>query len=150
VLPRDMRILATLFLAAMASATVCLADPCKAIPDRGPMPAWLRRGATFSGPVVYVGDGDGLCVAATPGRERDPMTWVEVRVADFYAPELHEAGGPKAKAALERLTRGRRASCVADHRSYDRIVARCSVDGRDIGDQMRRAGIAEGGNAWRH
>lgn len=35
-------------------ATPTLADPCKAIPDRGPMPAYLHPGATFSGPV-------GLC-----------------------------------------------------------------------------------------
>jgi micrococcal nuclease len=145
-----MRPLSLLVLAAMAFPIVCLADPCEAIPDKGPMPAWLHRGATFSGPVVYVGDGDGLCVAATPGRERDSNTWVEVRIGDFYAPELHEPAGPRARAMLQQLTRGRRAICVADHRSYDRIVARCSVDGRDIGDQMRRSGIVEGGNAWRH
>jgi micrococcal nuclease len=145
-----MRFSSAILLAAIAWPAVCLTDPCKAIPDKGPVPEWLHRGAKFIGPVVYVGDGDGLCVAATPGRERDSNTWVEVRIADFYAPELHEPAGPRAKATLERLTRGRRAICVADHRSYNRIVARCSVDGRDIGDQMRRNGIAEGGNAWRN
>ncbi|MCC6581032.1 MAG: hypothetical protein IT440_11380 [Phycisphaeraceae bacterium] len=45
-------------LAALTTATAAKADPCKAIPDRGPMPSYLHRGAQFSGPVVYVGDGD--------------------------------------------------------------------------------------------
>jgi micrococcal nuclease len=65
-------------------ATAAHADPCKAIPDRGPMPAYPTRGKTFSGPVVYIGDGDGLCVAVGQG----PDAWVEVRLADFYAPDL--------------------------------------------------------------
>lgn len=125
------------------------ADPCKAIPDRGPMPNYIHRGKQFSGPVVYVGDGDGLCVAAVPGRESDRQTWVEVRLQDFYAPELHEASGLAAKAALQRLAIGQRARCVADHRSYDRVVARCAIGGRSVGDMMRRAGVEEGGRAWR-
>ena len=33
-------------------------------------------------------------------------------MADFYAPELHEAGGPEAKAALERIAMGRRVEGV--------------------------------------
>lgn len=135
---------AALTIAALSGATLlsvasrASADPCKA-----PLPPY---GSTFSGPVVYVGDGDSLCVATFPGRERDPGTWVEVRVADFYAPELHEPGGEQAKRALERLSMGRRASCIAGKRSYDRVVADCQIAQRDIGDAMRRAGIAEGGN----
>lgn len=130
------------FLAALAAATPAFADPCKAIPDQGPMPAYLAPGSKFEGPVSYVGDGDSLCVAVGPS----PNEWVEVRVADFYAPELHAAGGPEAKAALERIAMGRRATCVAGRRSYDRVIARCRINGVSIGDQMRRAGIAEGGN----
>ena len=137
------RIASALCLALGAGPT--LADPCKAIPDKGPMPAYLSPGATFSGRVVYVGDGDGLCVAVGQG----PETWVEVRLEDFYAPELHEPGGPEAKSALEGLAMGRRAVCVADHQSYDRVVARCSIGGRELGDLMRSAGVAEGGNAYR-
>ena len=120
---------------------VARADPCKAIPDRGPMPAYLHRGASFKGPVTYVGDGDSLCVAV--GRE--PADWVEVRLADFYAPELHEPEGPAAKAALERIAKGKAAVCVADHRSYDRMVARCEVRGIDLGDALRAARAVEGG-----
>jgi endonuclease YncB( thermonuclease family) len=121
------------------------ADPCKAIPDRGPMPNYLHPGSTFSGPVAYVGDGDSLCVAVGRG----PENWVEVRLSDFYAPELHEAGGERAKASLKRITMGRSVSCVADHRSYDRVVAACTLNGRDLGDSLRAAGGREGGRAWR-
>lgn len=73
-----------LLLVAFALAGPAFADPCKAIPDRGAAPGWLARGATVSGPVVYIGDGDSLCVATGQG----PGTWVEIRLADFYAPEL--------------------------------------------------------------
>jgi endonuclease YncB( thermonuclease family) len=118
------------------------ADPCKAIPDKGPMPAYLHRGAAFAGPVVYVGDGDSLCVGLGPAREQ----WVEVRIADFYAPELHEPAGPAAQAALERVAMGKRATCQAQHRSHDRVVAVCRIGGRSVGDLMRAAGVEEGGN----
>lgn len=130
-------------LAAFAAAAPALADPCKAVPDKGPTPAHLASGRSFSGPVVYVGDGDSLCVATGPRRGAD---WVEVRVADFYAPELSAPGGREAKAALERIAMGRTATCRAQKRSYDRVVARCVIDGRAIGEHMRRAGVPEGGN----
>ncbi|MBL8773894.1 MAG: thermonuclease family protein [Phenylobacterium sp.] len=123
-------------------ATAALADPCKAIPDRGPMPAHLAPGRTFTGPVTYVGDGDSLCVALG----RSPSEWVEVRLADFYAPELQAPGGEQAKAMLDRIVRGREVSCVAQHRSYDRLVAVCRLRGSSLGDLMRRAGVREGGN----
>jgi micrococcal nuclease len=118
------------------------ADPCKAIPDRGPLPAYLVRGARFEGPVTYVGDGDSLCVAVGNGS----LNWVEVRLADFYAPELHASGGQAAKATLAEIAMGRHAVCVVGHRSYDRVVAQCLIDGVSIGDRMRTAGIGEGGN----
>ena len=114
-------------------AAPALADPCE-----GALP---RPGATFAGHVRYVGDGDGLCVG--PGV--DPTTWVEVRVADFYAPELAEPGGQEAKATLARIALGKRAECVAGRRSYDRVVATCRIGGRSVGDLMRQAGAREGG-----
>jgi hypothetical protein len=42
------RIAAVLTLVAFTSPA--LADPCKAILDRGPTPAYLAKGKTFSGP----------------------------------------------------------------------------------------------------
>jgi micrococcal nuclease len=120
-------------VAALSLAGAALADPCE-----GPLP---RRGDVFSGPVRYVGDGDSLCV----GPSSDPRTWIEIRVADFYAPELHEPDGPAAKATLERLTEGRSLRCVAGKRSYDRVVATCTLGGVALGERLRRAGGREGG-----
>src|SRR5437899_9917249 len=84
------------FALAGTLATAASADPRKAIPDHGPAPPYLSPGSTFAGPVTYVGDGDSLCVAVGQG----PENWVEVRLEDFYAPELHEPAGPAAKATL--------------------------------------------------
>lgn len=137
-----------LVLLSLAWASPVLADPCKAIPDRGPAPTWARPGYTVTGPVRYVADGDGLCV----GPSSDPATWVEIRLADFYAPELREPGGPAARAVLERLTRGRTLTCTAVRGSggkvvsYDRLIAVCRLGGVSLGDLMRRSGVAEGGN----
>jgi micrococcal nuclease len=137
---RNLLALAVLLFVVQAGRAV--ADPCEAIPDEGPMPAYLAFGATFSGRVVDVLDGDSLCVAVGP----EHKDWVEVRLADFYAPEASEAAGPAAKAALKRITLGRTAICVAGMRTYDRVAARCQVAGRPIGDVMREAHIAEGGH----
>lgn len=136
-----MKLAALVVLAAAGLATPALADPCKAIPDKGRAPAYLAPGSAFSGPVVYVGDGDSMCVAVGSGA----ANWVEVRIADFYAPELHAPGGAEAKAALVRIAKGRRATCLAEHQSHDRIVAQCEVNGVSIGDRMRSAGVSEGG-----
>lgn len=123
---------------AVAGAFLCLATVAHADPCEGPLP---KPGTEFSGIVRYVGDGDGLCTGSSP----DPATWIEVRVADFYAPELNEPGGREAKAALARLVTGRLVSCIAGRRSYDRVVAVCRLGGRSVGDLMRAAGVAEGG-----
>lgn len=117
----------------LASAGTALADPCE-----GKLPP---KGTEFSGTVRYVGDADSLCV----GNSADPATWVEVRVADFYGPELNEPGGRQAKHTLERVAKGRRAVCVAQHRSYDRVVAVCTISGQSVGDLMRASGVREGG-----
>ena len=106
------------------------------------MPTSLARGERFSGPVVHVGDGDSLCLAVGPRRGAD---WVEVRLADFYAPELKAPGGREARDTLKRITAGRQVDCVSRGRSWDRVAADCRVAGRALGDQMRAASILEGG-----
>ncbi len=130
-----------LFLPILAVPATAHADPCE-----GRLPN--QAGQPFSGVVRYVGDGDGLCV----GDRADPSTWIEVRLADFNAPELNATGGRAALDQLRRLVMGRRLDCVATRgRSgrvivYDRVIATCRLNGRRIGDLMRAAGIREGGN----
>jgi endonuclease YncB( thermonuclease family) len=130
------RPLVIFFLTTFATCGGAYADPCTA--------ALPRKGVSFSGIVRYIVDGDGLCV----GKTTNPDEWIEVRLQDFYAPELREKGGLAAKLALNKIAMGKPVSCIADHRSYDRIVARCTVQGFSIGDVMRRAGVKEGGNGW--
>lgn len=132
-------------LAATLLATSAQADPCKAVPDKGATPSHLRPGARFTGLVTYVGDGDSFCVARGITEE----DWVEVRLADYYAPELNAPGGSAAKDALRRIVMGKRVGCVAGRRSYDRIVAKCQLDGRDIAVLLRKAGVQQGGKGWR-
>lgn len=118
-------------------AGAATAHPCEAA-----LPA---RDQVFTGLVRYVGDGDSLCV----GRTDDPATWIHVRLADFYAPELNQTGGRAARTALVDMAMGRTVRCVAQHRSYDRIVARCTLAGVSLGDRLRRSGIVQGGRGWR-
>lgn len=129
---------------ALVASASAHADPCTAIPEEGPLPAGLTPGSTFSGRVVHVIDGDSLCVATGA----DPRAWVEVRMAGFYAPELKDSGGDRARAALERLALGKDASCVARRQSYDRVVASCLIGGRSVDDLMRSAGVAQGGRGY--
>jgi endonuclease YncB( thermonuclease family) len=143
------RFLAAGFIALLvAFASPAAADPCKAIPDKGPSPAWLKAGATFHGKVRHIIDGDGLCVGTGP----DPATWIEVRLGDFDAPELATNLGRQAKTALSRIAEGKQASCKAVRgrsgrvRVHDRVIAVCRIGGRPVGDAMRSAGIREGGN----
>jgi endonuclease YncB( thermonuclease family) len=123
-----------------------IASPAKADPCEGPLPN--RSGVEFSGTVRYVGDGDSLCV----GQTDDPNEWIEVRIADFDAPELHRPGGEAAKAALVRLALGQPVVCTTERGrsgrviSFDRVIARCWIGSVSIGNLLRRAGIAEGGN----
>lgn len=109
------------------------ADPCEA-----QLP---RLGQAFAGLVRYVGDGDSLCV----GPSSDPKEWIEVRLGDFYAPELREPGGEAAKHALQSVALNRQINCVAGKRSYDRVIAVCRLGGAPIGDILRARGAREGG-----
>ena len=120
-----------------AWASSAIADPCE-----GALPS---KGTAFSGVVRYVGDGDGLCV----GPAGQPASWIEIRLADFYAPELHEPGGIEAKRRLERIVMGKTLACRAGRRSYDRVVATCTLGGRPVGTLLRAAGGAEGGRGRR-
>ena len=116
------------------------ADPCEA-----DLPT--KAAASFSGTVRYVGDGDSLCV----GSGATGAGWIEVRLADFDAPELSTQPGRKAKDILVREAMGKQASCTVTKgrngktTTYDRVLAVCRIGGASIGDLLRRAGAPEGG-----
>jgi len=98
--------------------------------------------------IRYVGDGDSLCI----GQLADPQTWIEVRLADFDAPELHAPEGRRAKTLLEQVAFGRSARCEVRRGrggrvvSHDRVIAVCRVNERSIGDLLRERHAPEGGN----
>ena len=63
--------LRTLLLSVLALGSltsVARADPCEAVPEKGPTPPHLRSGAQFAGRVVYIGD-------APPCDGARPMAW---------------------------------------------------------------------------
>lgn len=117
------------------------AAPAHADPCEGRLPS---KGTRFSGVVRYVGDGDSLCV----GPARQPTRWIEIRLADFYAPELHDKGGTEAKRRLQRIAMGKTLVCRAGRRSYDRVVAACTLGGQPLGNLLRASGGIEGGRGW--
>lgn len=117
--PSLSRTAAGLLVAVLAmGATEAVADPCEAIPRTGSLPPHLRPGSTFEGPVNRVLDGDGLCVALGPS----PGEWVEVRLADFYAPELHEPEGAAARSTLAKLVLRQRLRCVSQKTNAVRLL----------------------------
>jgi endonuclease YncB( thermonuclease family) len=131
-------LVAAISLAACGSA---LADPCEA-PVTG-----YKAGQTVSGQVRYVGDGDSICI----GDSANPRTWIEIRLADFYAPELRDPGGEAAKRTLIKIAKGSQVVCRVEAgrnggtSSYDRLIAVCRQGGRSLGQSMRSAGIREAG-----
>ena len=136
-----LRIILAAMLFSLAAATMARADPCE-----GRLPT--RHGETFAGTVRYVGDGDSLCV----GRTSNPNDWIEVRLADFDAPELRERDGRRSRDLLTRLTRGRQVTCTATRGrsgrvvSYDRVIATCRLGRQRLGDLLRAQRAPEGGN----
>lgn len=106
---------------------------------------WPRKGGTFAGEVRMVHDGDTACVCSGP----DPRTCVRTRVADFYAVEIYEPGGPAARDALAAIVAGKWVICRHHHVTNTRSAAYCTIDGAPLGDLLRAAGIPEGGNGYK-
>lgn len=76
-----------------------------------------------------------------------------VRIARIDAPELHDAGGEAAKAALAAMIKGRTVRCAAIDADpgakgvqardrFGRIVARCQAGQRDLGKALLVGGHA--------
>jgi len=132
---------AWIIAAAISAPCTAHADPCE-----GRLPKAV--GEQFAGQVRYIVDGDGLCVGTTA----DPSTWIEVRLADFNAPELRDTEGVRAKNLLAGLALNMPATCTVTRGrsgrvlSFDRVFAICRIRGVAIGEAMRAAGAPQGGN----
>ena len=98
-------------------------------------------GATITGRARAI-DGDSLAIAGE-----------NIRLAGIDAPEARQecrdrAGetypcGREAARVLAAAVAGRSVTCTAvDHDRYDREVAVCTIDGRDLGETMVRSGHA--------
>lgn len=91
-----------------------------------------RPAAPIAGAVTRVRDGDTIVVGRTP-----------VRLQGVAAPELRQPLGPEARRYLRDLAEGRRVECEPDGtRSYDRVVAVCRLDGKDVGALLVGRGLA--------
>jgi micrococcal nuclease len=100
---------------------------------------YVHATGTWTGKVVQVVDGDTVRVQPDAGgRPR------KIRIEGIDAPEICQAGGPRALKALEaRLLR--RPVQVATHASddYGRSIARVTQEGEDVGRWM-----VSQGHAW--
>lgn len=124
-----------LILAALSIASPAMAQDCQ-------MP---RARESFSGTVVRVIDGDTIRLRTAN------CSALQVRLADFSAPERNEFGGSAATFALRAIATGRPAYCTSvrgrngSYRSYGRQIAICRINGVSLGDSLRAAGVMEGG-----
>jgi endonuclease YncB( thermonuclease family) len=94
-------------------------------------------GDSFTGKVTDVSDGDTL-VIGSGGRVR------VVQLAGIDAPELTQEYGDDARDFVKMLTKGKRVTVeVLETKSKTSLVAKVSVDGKDVA-----ASLVESGLAW--
>ncbi len=101
--------------------------------------AALAQARGFQGTVTHVTDGDSLWVRPAAGGAP-----VELRLQGIDAPEICQAFGPRARDALAALVLRRPVAVSTRARdTYQRTLARVSIDGHDVG-----AWMVERGYAW--
>ena len=102
----------------------------------GRLSAGAQGSATFTGKVTHVADGDTLSVTANGRTE-------VIRLDGIDAPEGGQAFGGQARQRLRVLAFSQQATVhVHDRDRYGRLVARVIVAGRDLSEEMVRAGLA--------
>lgn len=102
------------------------------------LPACVQA-RVWTGVVTHVSDGDTLWLKPVDGSA--PR---KVRLLGLDAPELCQAGGAAARAALQGLVAGKPVQVKANFQdTYGRDLARLLVDDRDVG-----AALVSAGHAW--
>ncbi len=100
------------------------------------LPAGAQGKGTFTGIITHVADGDTLSVTANGRTE-------VIRLDGIDAPEAGQAFGGQARQRLRVLAFSQPATVhVRDRDRYGRLVARVIVGGRDLSEEMVRAGFA--------
>lgn len=97
-----------------------------------------------TGPVVKIADGDTLSIRAPGGRVE------RVRLIGIDTPEVYggvECGGPEASAAMRQLATDSRVTVIFDPTQvrrdrYGRLLGYVEKNGRDLGLEMLRRGLA--------
>ncbi|WP_232540263.1 thermonuclease family protein [Azohydromonas aeria] len=104
-----------------------------------------RAPAELHGRVTRVADGDTLWLAPRGGGR--PL---KLRLQGLDAPELCQAWGPQARAALQALVRGRELRArVITRDDYGRLLVRLhDAQGQDLGERLVREGAAWN-DGWR-
>jgi endonuclease YncB( thermonuclease family) len=93
-------------------------------------------GESFSGKVTDVSDGDTL-VIGNGGRVR------VVQLAGIDAPELTQDFGDDARDYIKEMTRGKKVTVeVIESKSKTNLVAKVSVDGKDLAATLVEKGLA--------
>lgn len=119
---------------------IALAGAAQAAPCGGPSPA---VGATVHGPVLQITDAEHLCVALGP----EQSDWAELLIRGGDAGPLYQPDrlGP---ALLMSVAFAKTADCVVALDAKGRKVADCRIDGRPLGELMRKPGAVEAAAAW--
>lgn len=102
----------------------------------GRLPAGAQGRGTLSGIVTHVADGDTLDITA------NGQTYT-IRLDGIDAPEGRQAFGREARAHLRVIAFSKPATATfLDRDRYGRVVARVIVAGRDLSEEMVKAGLA--------
>jgi micrococcal nuclease len=95
-------------------------------------PPSLAGESQVTGIVAHVRDGDTIEVGP-----------VAVRLQGLHAPELDEALGPEARAAMVGLVEGKAVACdLTGERNRDRVIGVCYRDGEDVAALLVALGLA--------
>ena len=101
--------------------------------------AWVMPAQAWQGVVTHVSDGDTLWVQPLRGGKVQ-----KVRLLGIDAPEICQAWGPQARAALHAALQGQVVEVHGRaHDNYGRLLAQLSRQGQDVG-----AWMVEQGHAW--
>lgn len=98
----------------------------------------VHASETWVGWVSWVMDGDTLVLVREGHQEP-----IKLRIDGIDAPETCQPGGPEARDMMIRLALRKQVQVVQlSHDSYGRQIGRLSVEGRDLGAEMVRSGMA--------